>query len=542
ALQLESIGKLVEQKPDKKRFLINDDWFRLSRKYGEWLFERKDQTVPPAKFLVSMIENQPRNAEEQFILGTFYLEKNLPESAIEHFRLALEISPEDKTAWSALGAAYHLAGKTDRAEECWSKALADDDVKSALVFFRILQKQGLAERAREKLLSIIIKFLQNNDANGSQDFQNLIRALAASFKNEREKSAYFLQIPDKRRSDKSLAAMLINESLIGKNSQNQFYELLIERSKGLSNYDYDYNFTSIAKRVWTSPDAESVYDQENDYETEELGNDRLAWQKKYLIYLIGQSENAKAEQLITKIEKDINGRYVRPEWLRLEKIRIQIRRGKFDLLEAERFIGISVSDSTTKINLPSLERFNEILQVLKEENSEGDRREIAFSFFARMLALGQYNEVNFVGFARSLFEKGDIEKALRMLQLMIAVGNETQKESALAEIAAIDAVKSKGVDRAKLMQRETIDSINQVNALKIAAEVSAEFRQNDAAISFRHQLLEASQDDSSNRIELARLLFAKGEEQEAVNLLTQIISSRNALRSARWEARWALLE
>jgi tetratricopeptide (TPR) repeat protein len=159
-----------------------------------------------------------------------------------------------------------------------------------------------------------------------------------------------------------------------------------------------------------------------------------------------------------------------------------------------------------------------------------------------MLALGQYNEVNFIGFARTLFEKGDTEKALRMLQLMIAVGDETQKESALAEIAAIDVVKSKGVDRAKLTQRETIDSINQVNALKIAAEVSAEFRQNDAAIKFRHQLPEASQDDSSNQIELARLLFAKGEKQEAVNLLTQVISSRNALRSARWEARWALLE
>ncbi|HEX8566686.1 MAG TPA: tetratricopeptide repeat protein [Pyrinomonadaceae bacterium] len=542
ALQLESIGMLVEQKPDKKRFLINDDWFRLSRKYGEWLFERRDQTVPPAKFLVSMIENQPRNAEEQFKLGSFYLEKNAPESAIEHFRLALEISPEDKTAWSAVGVAYHLAGKTDLAEECRSKALADDDVKSALVFFQILQKQDLAERAREKLPSIIIKFLQNNDADRSEDFQNLIRALAASFGDEREKSAYFLQILDKRPADKSLAGMLINESLIGKNRQNQFYELLIERSKGLSSYDYDYNFTSIAKRVWTSADAESVYDQENDYETEELENDRLEWQKKYLIYLVGQGENAKAEQLITKIEKDINGRYVRPEWLRLEKIRIQTRLGKFDLLEAERFIGISVSDSTTKINPPSLERFNEILQVLKEENSDGDKREIALSFFARMLALGQYNEANFIGFARALFDKGDIENALRMLQLMIAIGNGTQKESALAEIAAIDVVTSKGVDAAKLTQRETIDSINQVNALKIAAEVSAEFRLNDAAIAFRHQLLEANQDDSSNRIELARLLFAKGEKQEAVNLLTQIISSRNALRSARWEARWALLE
>lgn len=543
ALQIESIGKLVEQIPDKKRFLINDDWFRLSREYGKWLFERRDQTVPPAKFLVSMIENQPRNAGEQLKLASFYLERDAPASAIEHFRLALEINPEDKTAWSALGAAYYLAGKTDWAEECRAKALADEDVKSGLIFFQILQKHGLAEKAREKLPPIIVKFLQNNDAERSEDFKNLIRAVAASFKDEGEKSAYFLQILDKRPTDKSLAEMLINESLIGKNRRNEFYELLMERNDGFSGYAYDYNFTSIAQRVWTSLDAESVYDQENKYETEQPENDRFAWQKEYLKFLIEQGENAKAEQLTAKIEKDINGRYVRPDWLRLAKIQIQIGRGKFDLTEAERFIGISVSDSATEINAPDIERFNEVSQVLKRENLNRERREIALSFFARMLALEQYDETNFIGFARALFEKGETEKALRMLQLMVAVGDEAQKESALAEIAGIDAVKLKAADAAKKSaDTKTAGSINQVNALKIAAEISAEFQQNDAAIAFRRQLLGKSSDDSSNRIELAGLLSVKGEKQEAVNLLTGVISSRNALRSARWQARWILLE
>ena len=40
ALQFDSIGNLIAQTPDKKRFLINDDWFKLTREYGEWLKEK----------------------------------------------------------------------------------------------------------------------------------------------------------------------------------------------------------------------------------------------------------------------------------------------------------------------------------------------------------------------------------------------------------------------------------------------------------------------------------------------------------------------
>ena len=74
ALQFDTIGEMVKQTPDKQRFLINDDWFRLTRDYGEWLFEKKDENSP--QFLVAMIENQPRNADEQAKLGEFYLARN----------------------------------------------------------------------------------------------------------------------------------------------------------------------------------------------------------------------------------------------------------------------------------------------------------------------------------------------------------------------------------------------------------------------------------------------------------------------------------
>ncbi len=541
ALQFDSIGEMVKQIPDKQRFLINDGWFRLAREYGEWLFDKKDAEIPPPKFLVAMIENQPRNADEQFKLGEFHLGRNELKSAIEHLRLAVEtddsFESDEKTKWATLGAAYLKIGRPDYAEDAWARVLEDQSVQSGAIYFQVLQKYGLSRQGREKLSPIIVKFLQANDTKNSEDFQKLIRTVAASFGSEPEKSAYFQAILAKRPTDTSLAAMLINENLIGKDEQKSFYQLLINRNHDAS--DYDYNFTSVAQRVWTAGDAESVYDQENEYKTEEPENDKYNWQKKYLELLINRRENAQAGQTIAEIEKEISGRYARPAWLRGAKIKLEIRAGKFDEPEIKRFIGINVSDSATEIKPPSVERFNDILPILKDENRPADQIRLSESFFARMLALEQFNTGNFVGLARAFFKKDEPEKALQILRLMTEASDETKKEAALAEIADVDSVKMQVADAAKISETES-NSINTFDGLKIAAEIAAEFKQTDAAIAFRRQLLDANSSDSTNKIELAKIFITRAENEEAQNLLTEIIDDKNSPRPARWQARLVL--
>ncbi|HEY0658829.1 MAG TPA: hypothetical protein VGD05_10160, partial [Pyrinomonadaceae bacterium] len=345
ALQFDTIGEMVKQTPDKKSFLINDEWFRLTRQYGEWLGEKirlqkvKLRTNAEAgKYLTAMTENQPRNAGEQVKLGAFYLEKNNLEAAIQHYQIALEIYPDDRAAQAILGAAYEKSGRIKDAEQSYAEVLKDKTIGSGLIYFQSLQKYGLSEKAREKLSPIIIGFLQNSDADNSAEFQNLIRSIAASFGNEAEKSDYFLRILAKRPTDVSLAGMLLNENLIAESEQPKFYELLINRSEDFSNYDY--NFASVRRKTWTHSDAESVYDQENNYQTEEPENKRYEWQKKYLELLLKQRDNSKAARLIAEIEKDLYKRYARPAHLRLAELRLQIRAGKFDARKIERFIGI----------------------------------------------------------------------------------------------------------------------------------------------------------------------------------------------------------
>jgi len=539
ALQLDTIGEMVRQTPDKKRFLIGDEWFRLTREYGEWLKEKangdESATLESKKYVTAMIENLPRNADEQAKLGEFYLERNETDAAIEHFRLALE-SDENTAIWTKLGAAYHAAGRTDLAEDAWKNALAERDVESGLIYFQILRKYNLAEKARENLVPVIVEFLANNNADKSEDFQNLIRAVAASFGDETQKAAYFRRILNERKTDTSLAEMLTGESLIGSNERHEFYDLLIARSDALD--DYDYSFMPYLQRNWA--DAELIYEQENEYKTEEPENERYERQKKYLEFLTSRRDAPKAEPLIAIIEKDLSRRYARPVWLRLAKIKLQIRGGKFDLSEAEKFAGITASESATEAKAPSVERFNDVLRVLKEENQPA--AQISASFFARMLALEQFDAANFAGLARAFFQKGETETALRILRLMIDAGSEAKRETALAETTALEVVKAKTTDAAKAPVTETSNVVNQSNALALAAEIAAEFEQTDAAIEFRRALSENNPSDSNNQIELARLLVAKGDKTGAENILAQIINDRDSLRAARWQARMILIE
>lgn len=556
ALQFHTIGEMVRQTPDKERFLINDDWFRLTREYGEWVSEKEktrtnrgERGVSEAdKYSVAMTENLPQSAEEQSKLGAFYLERNEPEAAIEHLRLAIEtensaIADNAKTA--ALGAAYYKAGRRDDAEECFTRALNDgeagEELKRAAVYFRTLRRYGLGEKAREKLPPVIVKFLAAADADDSTEFQNLIRGVAASFTDEAEKSVYFLRILKARPTDTSLAEMLTSENLIAENRQGEFYELLIERGGDLSYYDY--NFTAVLQRVWmNASDAESVYDQENDYKIEEPDGKNFVWRKNYLELLVKQNENESAAKLIAAVERELNNRYARPDWLRLAKIKLQMRAGTFDAAQMKRFVGITVSDSATEIKPPSVERFNDALRILKDEKRAPESARLSESFFARMLALGQFDAANFVGLSRAFFQTGEAEKALHVLRLMVDACDEEERETAAAEIAALEAVKAQAADAAKLPETESVGSPNQSDASKLAAETALEFGRTDAAIAFRRRSVEVHPVDSDNRIELATLLVRAGDESAAANLLNDVVDDRNSLRSARFRARMILID
>ncbi|CAN5839876.1 hypothetical protein BH20ACI4_BH20ACI4_21410 [soil metagenome] len=557
ALQFDSIGNLLAQTPDKKRFLINDDWFKLTRQYGEWLREKKiskaERDLSEAdEYLPAMTENFPKSADEQLKLGAFYLERNEAEKAIGQFNPAIELDNfaiADKRKLSYLAAAYFLSGQTAKAEEFCQRVFDEGDeeyeggreqIVRSLILFQTLQIFGQGEKVRGKLPPLIVEFLKNSDADKFEDFQNLIRSVAASFKNEAEKTEYFLKILEKRPTDKSLARMLIDENLV--KEPTRFYELLIARSGDLYRYDYDYEFQNISNRIWTGEEAEAVYEQENDYPADEPESDSFYLRRRYLEILLEQKEDARAAKFIAETEKLLKGKYVRPAWLRAAKINLQIRAGRFDLPDAEKFIGIAVPDSAVKIIAPNLDRFNEITTVLKKEKLDAEELRLSEAFFARQIALENYDAANFSGLAETFFRQNESDKALQILRLTIAASDDATRENALREIALIDEIKQRAAEAAKIEKSGSSVNFNKTFALNLAAETAVKFGQKNTAIEFRRELLNLAPDEAENKIKLAEILISEGAKTEAFSILNLLSADRNALRSQRWQARKILRE
>ncbi len=552
ALQFDSIGNLLAQTPDKKRFLINDDWFRLTGKYGEWLFAQKDKRFSAAKYLPAMTENLPQDSAQQFKLGEFYLQNNDLKPAVEHLKLAIEIDNyvvEDSQKLATLGAAYWLAGRKDYAENCWSRVTADGGedqsspqrIERFRIFAQTLQRHGLLAANRGRFPARIVGFLAENDVDNSEDFQNLIRTLAASFENETEKAAYFQAILLKRPSDESLAKMLLDENLIDGEHDDFCYRRLIEKN----NLDGEnYEFAAIYERVWkNTDDAESVFANENerDNESDKDENTGERWRRKDLAHLLENGENVQAAQLIVEVEKEMRGKMPRPAWLRTAKFETQIRAGKFDFNEAARFIGITVADADNTIKPPDQEKFGEVRRVLLAENRAEPANDLSEAFFARKIALGETARINFDGLARTYFERKDSVKALEILHLMVKANDETTRETALGEIAALETVKKYAADAKKIEATEN-DSQNAEDAFEIAANLCEEFGETAQAVEFSRQLFDENPKNADNAVKLGKLLIKSGNANEAAQILQAIENDRQTPRAARWQARRILRE
>ncbi len=332
--------------------------------------------------------------------------------------------------------------------------------------------------------------------------------------------------------------MLLDESLIAKENSDAFFERIISASKSSSYEVTDYDFQSGVQRTWSVDDAESVFDQENDYKIYESEDGVQTWRRRYIDSLFARNENEAAAAIIDEAEKQLNGKNARPEWLRLARLRAGVRSGHFDQAQAERFIGVTVADAVTEIKPPSLERFNEVLHMLKDENADALIVPLSESYFGRELALGQYDKANFVGLARTIFKQGQNALAIRLLQLMVDVSSKETVDAASAEISSLKAVKAHAPDYVRTGDDSFTNIAASADAMALAADVSVEFGNTKSAIAFRSELMNASPANISNRLKLSELLAASGDKKGAIELLTQLVADSSTARADRWQAKW----
>ncbi len=568
ALQYKTVGELINEKPDAAKQLIGDDWFSFAEDYGQWLALSDNQNIKSRALLPAVIENRPHDEAEQTKLGRWYMEHNNPQQASEHFQLALEIKPDDKSVVANLGSAYFLAGDGRKALAEWSRVIGGDlpQLQDCALYLQTLVKHGLGADARAKLFPAIVAHIEKASSRDDESYgvnktvefdkvKPFIRELAKSLAGSDEAAdaaaplpvnmeaarvAFFHRLCEALPHNVSLPEMLITESLIAKKERAAFYRLLVERSEGLSRYDNDYNYTSQLSEAWSEAEAEESLDHSSDFKPLEPVSKRIEWQKEYLEYLLDKYETVEARHVIASIEAEINRRYARPAWLRLLKLQLEIRDKRIAQAgdELKTFVGIKTSARIAKVEPPDTVRLNDAVVMLHREGRGSEAGELLEAAYARRIALEQYEATSFIGLARLEFAKNDAVLGLKLLQAMIDLGDAERAPTASAELAALPQIRIYALNDPAIEKPLPRNGIEPRKALQLASETAAEFGYFDAAIDYRKQLIKVSPEDETSRIELARLFAINKQSDDAVSCLASIIVDRHSTRRARWQAVW----
>jgi tetratricopeptide (TPR) repeat protein len=580
ALNWKTIGEMVSNRPNQSgqmaqqtaQYLVGDNWFYLAEGYGRWLAmsEKAKQTSKTASsvFLPALIENRPNDATAQRRLAQWYADQGEHRLALDHFLLALEMNPDNRQTIADVGWAYFKLGKRQEADEYWSKIIAGDKpgVESLDLYLRTLTAGGLAAEARERLKPMVVKLIDDAERSGGyiEPFKPVVRSLARSFgkaageddeddvvaspKDEADKAAFMREFCDSTPIRLSLAEMVISESLVKREYFAPFYEKLIRVSEGIPMQASDADFVDRLRlrESWSLDEVEESLDHERPAKSSPFGQDsnqfgaRMGWYQQYLDYLIAERKDAEATSLIPKIEDEFKGRYARPEWLRLAKLRLDVRQGRVAQAVAglQHFAGVETSPKLERVAAPNMERLNAAATTLRAEKRGAEADQLLQAAYERELALEQLDAPSFVGLARLAFEKGDAERGSKLLKLMVQLGDWETRETGAAQVAALDWVKARAVTSERVERPQPSNQIQLAAALLAAAETAAEFDQFAFAIECRRQLLALSPEENVNKLELARALAAAGKKDDATNQLASLISDRRVARQARWTAVW----
>ena len=553
ALGWRTIGEMISAKPDSSNELIGDNWFALADAYGRWLSLSEVSRQRSNKFLPAMLERKPKDAAEQHRLGRWLLEQKQAQQALEHLLLAAEMRGEDKAVIADIGSAYFQLGDERAARQQWERIIAGEtpSVESCQLYLQTLGKHDLAGEARAKLLPLVVKRLSRGSEKDFDAVKPLIRSLAESFEpqppkggttNATERAVFLRQIAEAVPANVALPEMVIRERLATSNQLAPFYELLVKRSSGFAVWESDSDFVDQSKNhpLWSAEEIEGALDHASGWRSNLRESARLAWQKEFLDCLIAERKNAEAALLASAIEQELKGRFARPAWLLLAKLRLDVRAGRTlqAVVGLKHFVGVETSEKLEKVSPPNLERLNQAMELLRREGRPAEADELLRATYERQLALEQLTEAPFVGSARLAFAKNDSAGGLKLLKLMLNLGWSATGSQAAAELAALPSVKSRAVESARIEKPAASNQLLLAQSLRLAAETAAEFGEFAAAIEYRQRLLELSPEDGVCRLELARLLAANKRESEAVKLLASLIAERRVARLTRWTALW----
>ncbi len=518
AVRSAPIGRMIVRKTDADTMPTGEDWFRIARDFGRWRLAQGDQKAAP--FLSAMTEGLPESAAQQKLLGEHYLKNNDAAAALERFRLAIDVenaAVPDASYLAAYGAAYWKLGKRSEALAKWTAIIDRGDLGSATHLVTELDRYGLGAEARRLVAPVISK-----QGEYSDELRTLIGAVADTFDDEKALAAYFIDICRTAKREGDIAEQ-IAEELEGVNRE-PFLAIMIRAERDPRGYDSGYE-DAFRRSFRDRTVAEAIYDHENDYRIEEPESGKLDRTRELLDSMLKRGAFDEAAKLLADAENWLDGNFARPVWMRVMRIKLEARGGRDILPMAERFVGIDVPGAVEEIRQPNLERFN----LIKELEPR-----LAASYFARRLALGDYDAANFIGLATETRKSGDADGAKRLIELMTEIAGESREEAA-REIAGLALVKAKRPDPTRYSADEKLPG-DLTARRRIAAEIIGNLGDSKTAAMFRKLLAESPDASPADRIAYAKSIVAT-DKPTAMRLLIAVVDSYETPRPYRWLAR-----
>jgi len=155
-LEIKTIGGLLEPNRDITKTVEGDDWFYYGRKYGEYLqwINRREEA---AFYLASDLEGLSTSPDRHSEVARYYAEEKQIDSAIAHYRLALQLDPRILKIRDDLAQTLVQAGFKDEAIMIWKQMIKDNP--DSFYAWKLLLEAAVAHNFLEPDRKTIEEFL-----------------------------------------------------------------------------------------------------------------------------------------------------------------------------------------------------------------------------------------------------------------------------------------------------------------------------------------------------------------------------------------------
>jgi predicted Zn-dependent protease len=518
ALNLGTIGETLGKRVDSSKTLGGDDWFLASRNYGYWLGLQSKRQGESVRYLAGEIERHPSTARPHLELAAYYLDRKNPAVAASQTALAAELAPRDKDVAVMRGAVAFARNDKKAAIDAWAALLATPaTVPDAQSYLKIMADHSLLREALPSLAEFTIGFVEGSnrkaEASRAEAVKPLVRDIASQISADghlaKEASDFFHTVLDRTPDDAVIGRMLIEEKLVPESMQASIYRMVHQR------------LSDIAAAVFGTAEYENGYysGEEFVYPARQLGE----WRRLLLGYLIRSGAMDEARLLIATIKREQSDLKVATVsqstdesgesgssnhygWLPLASALIELRAG--DPAKA-------VSELRKHCGLGSGAPGDNGTQA-----DDGTLHPQCLEAYALLVAEHKQTE------ADSLLY--DAYRA--------AATSRAPDDTTLTGLAEIQARRGRPDEADKLLKKLVERSTDNLKALELAAETAVRITRYDLAIDYRNQIAQAKPGDSTNALELGRILAAAGRNGDAVDKIIALVTTRTTPNTVRAQA------